>query len=328
MSPQHGRTLSQLLKHADLAMYRAKKAGRNACRIYDKGEGGRARRRAEIEAELRKAVHRGELELHYQPKIDLASRETAGVEALLRWNHPSLGAIAPGHFISVAEQSGLILPIGDWVLRTACVQSRAWADLGLPPTSIAVNFSPLQFEKPSIVEDVQEQLSDTGAHPGALELELTESMIIQNPEAVRSKLCRLKDLGISIALDDFGTGYSNLQYLRKLPIDTLKIDRSFVADTPFDTDAVAVARAVIALGRNLGFTVVAEGVENVGQAEFLASEACSLAQGFLFAAPMSARDCTEWLIQSSSKRSEQFVDRGELARVMARHRLAMPHKST
>jgi EAL domain-containing protein (putative c-di-GMP-specific phosphodiesterase class I) len=259
-------------------------------------------------------VRHGELELYYQPKIDLASRRAAGVEALVRWNHPSLGSIAPAEFIPIAEQSGLILPIGDWVLRTACEQSRAWADLGLP---IAVNFSPLQFEKPNIVEEIAELLLETGVSPEMIELELTESMIIQNPEKVRSKLCRLKDLGLTIALDDFGTGYSNLQYLRRLPIDTLKIDRSFVADIPFDADAVAVARAIIGLGRSLGFNVVAEGVEQVGQAEFLAGEGCSLAQGFLFAAPMAPNDCRNWLVRSS-----EFKGQGTGLVLGAAHRVA------
>ena len=291
-----GSTLHDLLRRADAAMYLAKDGGRSRFVMYSGDMKNRASERLYIEEELRRALRARQLEVVYQPKVDLQSGFPVGVEALVRWNHPLMGAVPPAEFIPIAEESGLILPIGDWVLETACNQVRRWMDAGLTPISVAVNVSALQFKQPEIVNIVADALERAGLASEYLELEITESMLLGHAETVTRRLEALKALGVSIALDDFGTGYSNLQSLKKLPLDTLKVDRSFISDIPDAADAASITRAVIKMGSSLGMKVVAEGVETEEQADFLIRQGCSCGQGFFYSKPLASDDCFEWLV--------------------------------
>lgn len=293
--PGHGETFSDLLRHADIAMYAAKKAGRSTYNVYTPGGDTGIAENLRLEEELRKALRLDQFELHYQPKIDMRSGTPSGLEALIRWRHPQLGVISPAVFIPIAEHSGLILPISEWVLRTTCLQIRDWIDRGLDPGPVAVNVSALQFRQAKFVEVVKNILAQNRVPASLLELEITESMVIDRPEEAIQTLRGLKGAGIHLALDDFGTGYSNLQYLKRFPLDSLKVDRSFVRDLLTSDDAKAIAGAIISLGRNLGLSVVAEGVEHHAQAAFLLSQGCTTCQGFLFALPMPAAECEAWL---------------------------------
>ncbi len=286
--PDDGRDVQGLLKAADMAMYRAKEAGKNNFQFYSPQMNSHSFERLALEAALKRALERGELLLHYQPKLELATGRIAGAEALIRWQHPDMGLVSPLRFIPIAEETGLIAPIGAWVLEEACRQTKAWQAAGLGALSIAVNLSSRQFVQGALLEEVLSALNRTGLEPRHLELELTESTVMQNPERAAGVLAELAALGVSLAIDDFGTGYSSLAYLKRFPVSTLKIDRSFIMDLPDDPDDAAITRAVIALARSLKLTVVAEGVETGRQLDFLSAHACDLVQGFFVARPLPA----------------------------------------
>jgi diguanylate cyclase (GGDEF)-like protein len=277
--PEDGRTL---LKNADIAMYRAKDKGKNNYQFYSAQMDNYSVERLSLESGLRRALEREEFVLHYQPKVNIASGLITGVEALLRWQHPELGWVAPGRFIPIAEENGLILPIGAWVLKTACIQSRAWQRQGVRRFPVAVNLSPRQFAGETLLDDVKAALDVSGLAPADLELEITEGMVMNNPERAVNLLQQLKGLGIRVAIDDFGTGYSSLAYLKRFPIDSVKVDRSFVEDIPDDVDSMAIAQAVIAMAHSLRLNVVAEGVESEAQLGFLHGEGCDEIQGYYF----------------------------------------------
>ncbi|MGE3376541.1 MAG: putative bifunctional diguanylate cyclase/phosphodiesterase [Vicinamibacteria bacterium] len=286
--PVDGETADELISHAHSAMERAKGLGGNAYQFYTKDMGASARRLVELETELRGALAAGQLELAYQPRVDLESRRISGCEALLRWNHPRLGAVSPAVFVPVAEQSGLIVPIGEWVLRTACARAKAWTDAGLPPVCVAVNLSIRQFAQQDVAALVLRVLKETGLAPAQLELEITESLIAQDTEKVIATVNRLKASGVKLAIDDFGTGYSSLSYLKHFRADALKIDMSFVRDMLADPDAAIICLAVISLAHSLRMTAVAEGVETAEQCEFLKENGCDGIQGFYFSRPVGA----------------------------------------
>ena len=248
-----------------------------------------------LETSLRRALERHEFALHYQPKNDLRRGSISGVEALLRWQHPDLGLLQPNRFISVAEETGLIVPIGKWVLETACAQNMAWQRQGLPPIRMAVNLSPRQFADPKLLNDIRAALDKSGMSPQFLELEITESMVVQNLERTVQVLDSIKRLGITLSIDDFGTGYSSMALVKKLPIDVLKIDRSFVREIANDADDKAITDAIIALGRALDLTVVAEGVETAEQEAVLRAHNCDEIQGFLISKPIPGDEFGEFL---------------------------------
>ncbi len=289
--PHDGESAEELLRNAETAMLRAKEEGGGHGRFYTQDMNALARERFTLETDLRHALERDELTLHYQPQLDLKSGRIVGVEALVRWRHKNERLIPPTHFIPLAESTGLIAPIGDWVLRTAAAQAMAWRAAGLPPTRVAVNLSPRQFEAPDLVEKVTGILDGTGLPPDHLDLEITESTLMRHPEAAAAVLRRLRALGIRIALDDFGTGHSSLSYLKRFPVDALKIDRSFVNDIGGDAQEAALASAIVALGRSLRLRVVAEGVETAEQMAFLRAQRCHEVQGFFFSPPVPAEEC-------------------------------------
>ena len=293
--PQDGETADVLIGNADVAMYRAKDGGRNAYQFFTREMSDETRRRVEIETELRAAVSRGQLHLAYQPKVDLASGRIAGCEALLRWSHPSLGPVPPARFIPIAEDSGLIVPLGDWVLRAACAQNKAWQDAGLPPIVVSVNLSPRQFLQQDVVAWVMRVLEETGLPPGRLELELTESLLTQDIEKAIATVNRLKQAGVRLAIDDFGIGYSSLSHLKRFRVDTLKIDQSFVRNLTSEVDDATIALAVIALAHNMRMTAVAEGVETEAQCRFLRLNRCDAMQGHFFSKPVPAAEMAAML---------------------------------
>jgi diguanylate cyclase (GGDEF)-like protein len=288
--PDDGRTL---LRNADIALYRAKEKGRNNYQFYSAQIDNYSRERLALESGLRRALERGELTLHYQPKVDLAAGHICGMEALLRWQHPQMGLVAPGRFIPIAEESGLIRPIGAWVLKTACMQNRAWQRQGVRRFPVAVNLSPRQFAEETLLDDIKSALAESGLTASDLELEITESMVMNDPEQAVSILRRLKELGIRVAIDDFGTGYSSLAYLKRFPIDSVKVDRSFVEDIPEDVNSMAIAQAVIAMAHSLRLKVVAEGVESEAQLSFLRGEGCDEIQGHYFSEARAASELSE-----------------------------------
>jgi diguanylate cyclase (GGDEF)-like protein len=283
--PDDAGNAEMLLKNADLAMYLAKEEGKNNYPFFSRQISSMSIERLTLEAKLRRALDNDEFTLQYQARVSITTGEITGAEALLRWWNPDLGAVSPARFIPVAEDTGLIVPIGKWVLKTACAQNVAWQRQGLPPISMAVNVSPRQFKDPRLLLDVREVLADTGMAPELLELEVTEGLIIQDVEQAMETLNALKEMGVRLAIDDFGTGYSSLAQLKRFPIDTLKIDRSFIRDIPKDSEDGAITEAIIAMGRTLGVTVVAEGVETGEQEAFLKSRACDEMQGFYFSKP-------------------------------------------
>jgi diguanylate cyclase (GGDEF)-like protein len=288
--PEDGTDAEALTKSADTAMYNAKENGRDNYKFFEQEMNARAIHRQSIEASLRRALACGEFVLHYQPKIDLQSHMIVGVEALIRWQHPKLGLVPPLQFLPIAEDCGLILPIGRWVLREACLQAHAWRQAGLPPIAIAVNTSALEFRDKNFLENTRATLGDTGLEPHYLEFELTESVLMQDGEFTNSMLRALTDLGVKLAIDDFGTGYSSLSYLRRFPIDALKIDRSFVNGVTSSPDDAAIVSAVIGMGKSLKLRVVAEGVETPEQCEFLLAQHCDEGQGYYFSRPVAAKD--------------------------------------
>nr|MCU0868228.1 EAL domain-containing protein [Burkholderiales bacterium] len=288
--PDDGSDASALMKSADIAMYRAKEAGKNNFQFYSPQMNVHSFERLTLEASLKRSVERGELRLYYQPKLALDRGRVVGMEALVRWQHPELGLVPPDRFIPIAEETGLIVPIGQWVLREACRQTCAWAAAGLGSLSVAVNLSGRQFAQDALLGQVTDALERSGLAPNQLDLEITESTAMTQPERTARVLEAIDALGIGIAIDDFGTGYSSLAYLKRFPVDVLKIDRSFVRDLPDDVDDSAITRAVIALARSLKLRVVAEGVETRRQLDFLAAHGCDIAQGYFVAAPLPPED--------------------------------------
>ena len=292
--PEDGGDAETLMKNADMAMYHAKSAGKNNVQFFAEHMNQAAAVRLKLETRLRNALGNNEFILHYQPQIELETGHVSGLEALIRWRNDELGMVSPASFIPLAEEIGLIMPIGEWVLRTACHQARRWLDEGIPFGQIAVNISPQQFRQRHFPQRVEAILAETGLPPDRLELEITESTVMETAEAAIAMLLRLKDLGVTLSIDDFGTGYSSLAYLKRFPIDRLKIDRSFVLDIETDASDATIATAVIALAHSLGLDVVAEGVETAGQNEFLRLGGCDNVQGYFHCRPVVADEAAAY----------------------------------
>src|SRR5215470_4250049 len=295
--PHDGRDTGALLKNAGAALDRAKSLGGDVYQFYTAGGTTRALKQLVLESNLRPGLERAEFVVQYQPQVDVRGFHLVGMEALVRWQHPSLGLLYPSEFVPLAEDSGLIIALGDWVMRTACAQNKLWQDAGLTPLRLSVNFSARQFQQPTFITDVAQILKDTNLDPRWLELELTESSIMKDPEEAIEKLHELKLMGIKVAIDDFGTGYSSLNYLKRFPIDTLKIDKTFVADVCRDPHDTAIVRAIINLGHALDLTVIAEGVETKEQLQYLSALECDVMQGFLFSKSLSAPAFEELLVE-------------------------------
>lgn len=293
--PDDGQDAETLIKSADTAMYHAKENGRDNYKFFKPEMNARAVKRQALEAGLRSALERQEFVLHYQPKINLRNGTVVGVEALIRWQHPTLGLLLPAEFVPIAEDCGLILPIGRWVLREACQQAQAWLQAGLAPISIAVNTSALEFRAKDFINYIRETLDSTGLEAHYLELELTESVLMRDAESTYAVLSALAGLGVKLAIDDFGTGYSSLSYLRQFPIDTLKIDQSFLAQMTNNPDDATIVSAMISMGRSLRQRVIAEGVETKEQFEFLLSQHCDEGQGYYFGRPVLPAVLTQLL---------------------------------
>jgi diguanylate cyclase (GGDEF)-like protein len=302
--PGDGGDVEALLKNADTAMYRAKANGKNNFQFYLPAMNERALEWLELERSLRLALERDEFVLHYQPQFDAVSGRIVGMEALLRWRHPELGIVYPKGFIPLAEETGLIVPLGEWVLRTACAQNRAWQNLGLPPVPVAVNFSARQFQRQDPAQVVTEALQATGLDACWLELELTESVVMSDAEAAVATLKELRELGVGISLDDFGTGYSSLSYLKRLPLGKLKIDEIFVRNLMVDPNDRAITAAIVALAHSLNLTPIAEGVERPEQLEVLRLLGCELVQGYLFSRPVDPEDAAVLLARNALPRVE------------------------
>ncbi len=299
--PQNGRNADVLLRNADSAMYKAKESGRNTFQFFTPELNRLVVERIGLEHRLRSALARRQFLLHFQPRVDLRSRRVVGAEALLRWRVPGRGLVSPARFISVAEDTGLIVPIGKWVLQAACQQNKAWQVEGLPPIVISVNVSPRQFRQDDIVATIAEALGQSGLDPRFLQIELTEGLAMHDAEKYVGMLGRISALGVQIAVDDFGTGYSSLSYLKRFPVDHLKVDRSFVRDLPADPDDAAIVQAIIALGHKLGLKVVAEGVETVEQYDYLRRSLCDEMQGYYFSKPLIASDLGAMLADQSAE---------------------------
>jgi EAL domain-containing protein (putative c-di-GMP-specific phosphodiesterase class I) len=293
--PQDGTDIEDLLVKADMAMYQAKDQGRNGYAFYGHSMAVRSLGRLELENDLRSAFQQGDFQIYYQPKIELSSGAIIGVEALLRWHHAERGWIAPDVFIPVAEETGLIAELGDWVIREACKQLNTWASEGLGYLSIAVNVSVQQFARADFVESVLRALWQYGVKPEQLELEITESLLMRNVDDTTACMKRFRAAGVTLSIDDFGTGYSSLGYLRQFPVDALKIDRSFVKDLHTSDDDAAICAAIIAMARELKLKVIAEGVANVEQLEFLRRHRCDQAQGYLISKPVPVADLEKLL---------------------------------
>jgi len=306
--PDDGQDAETLIKNADTAMYQAKENGRQGYQFFKPAMNVRAVERQSIEEGLRCALERKEFSLHYQPKVNLRTGEITGAEALLRWTHPTRGPVSPAQFIPVAEDCRLILPIGQWVLREACKQARAWLDAGLPLATMAVNISSVEFRDDNFLENVFAILTETGLDPRCLELELTESVLMKRAESAASVLKTLRARGVQVAVDDFGTGYSSLSYLRKFPIDALKIDQSFVRQITTAPDETTIVTAIISMGRSLKLRVVAEGVETQEELMFLQAHRCDEAQGFYFSRPAVAQQFA-MLLKTGIPEAAAFVHR-------------------
>ena len=296
--PFEDRKLEHLLRNADAAMYGAKELGRNTFRFYDAELNHRATKRLTLEMELRQALKRGEFVLNYQPQVSLITGAIIGTEALIRWQHPDLGLIPPGEFIPLAEETGLIIPIGEWVLRTACTQARTWQEMG-HELELAVNLSARQFEHRDLAHWVRDILRETGLEAGRLNLELTESLLTCNTPTIVAAMNVLHGLGVGFSIDDFGTGYSSLAYLKRFPIGTLKIDRSFILDVPNDTGNTAISRTIIAMAHGLGMRVIAEGIETLDQLDFVRTHRCDAIQGYYFSPPVDTEAMSGLLRQAA-----------------------------
>lgn len=297
--PSDGLDAETLVRNADAAMYRAKEEGRNNYQIYTEALNAAAVERVTLERNLRRALERNEFVLYYQPRLSIKTRQVLGVEALVRWRHPELGLIPPAQFIPLAEDTGLIVPISEWVLQTACRQNKAWQDAGLLSVDVAVNISPRQFHQDDLRSTVESALFTSGLESQYLGLELTETTLMQNPETAAEILRELKDMGVKLAIDDFGTGYSSLSHLKKFPIDSVKIDQSFVREITISPDDAAIAGAVVAMAHSMNLRVTAEGVETLEQLEFLKSLNCDEMQGYFIGRPMPAED-VEVLLRGDS----------------------------
>jgi diguanylate cyclase (GGDEF)-like protein len=286
--PADGLDVQTLTKNADMAMYLAKEEGKNGFRFFTKDTRNLSIESLQLEAALRRALERGQLSLHYQPKVGMADEGVTGVEALLRWSHPEFGAVSPAQFIPLAEETGLVVPIGRWVLREACAQAMRWQGSGLNPLSVAVNLSPRQFADEHLLDDIDEALERSGLSPSLLQLEVTESMVMRNVSRAVKVMDAIRSRGVRLAIDDFGTGYSSMSLLKQLPIDTIKIDRSFVRDLPSDSEDCAIVQAIISMAKALDLMIIAEGVETAAQEVFLRELGCDEMQGFLFSRPVVA----------------------------------------
>jgi diguanylate cyclase (GGDEF)-like protein len=300
--PNDATDVQQLLKHADNAMYQAKDAGRNTVRFFTSDLNFLLSRRLEVESKLRKAMENEEFFLRYQPQVSFADGKICGMEALIRWNDPQKGEVLPKDFVFVAEELGLIVPIGEWVFRTACQQLRSWQAEGLPPVTISVNISPRQFMSRRLVSSLLAIVRETGADPRLIELEITETMIMRNIEQSIETLAQLRAVGMQVAMDDFGVGYSSLGQLTRLPASSMKIDRSFVMNVPGDAQGSSITEAIIAMAKRLKLRVIAEGVETRAQLEFLRANHCDAFQGFLFSKPLTALEATAMLKAQATER--------------------------
>jgi diguanylate cyclase (GGDEF)-like protein/PAS domain S-box-containing protein len=301
--PDDGRDEQTLMKNADIAMYRAKEEGKNNYQFYSPDIEARSLERLVLENNLRMALERNEFFLHYQAKRNLQTGEIAGVEALVRWQHPELGVISPAQFIPLAEETGLIVLIGRWVLKTACAQNVAWQKQGLPPLCMAVNLSVRQFFDEHLIQDVADALNESGMQPALLEMEITEGMVMQDAERAIRILTAIKTLGVRLAIDDFGVGYSSLAQIKRFPIDTLKVDSSFIRDIPQNREDRAITEAIIAMGRTLSLTVIAEGVETKEQEAFLRDHNCDQSQGYYFSKPISPEDFVSFMKEHEASTS-------------------------
>jgi diguanylate cyclase (GGDEF)-like protein/PAS domain S-box-containing protein len=295
IAQEQGTTPEVLLKNADIALYRAKESGRSNYQFFSEDMNQHAIKTLQVKTGLRHALDRNELVVHYQPQVELRTGRIVGVEALVRWNHPTKGMIPPMEFIPIAEESGLIFPISEWVLTESCRQAKQWQAVGLPRLCVAVNLSGRQFRQTGLAKQVRRLLEDAGLDPDGLELELTESMLVKDAEAAIAMCTELKAIGVRFAIDDFGTGYSSLSYLKRFPVDTLKVDRSFIKELPGNSEDAAICTAIVAMAHSLNLSVVAEGVETPGQRDFLARKGFDSAQGYLFGRPVPAEQLTALL---------------------------------
>ena len=295
--PADSDDLEALIRNADAAMYSAKAGGRNNFQHYTAEMNTRAAEKLQLETRMRRAIERHEFVLHYQPKVDIENCRISGLEALLRWKSTDSGLVPPAQFIPLLEETGLIVQVGEWVAHAACQQIKAWREAGIEPVPVAINLSARQLRQQGFSHVMKRALDDAGIEPGLIQIEITESSLMENPEEAIIVLGKLNTLGIQLAADDFGTGYSSLSYLKRLPLDALKIDRSFIKDVPADADDVAITHAVIAMGHSLRLLTVAEGVETRAQADFLANNGCDLMQGYLISRPLPMEDMDRFLAQ-------------------------------
>ncbi len=293
--PKDGKDAQELLKNAEVAMFNAKELGRNNCRFFTAELNDRTIARMTMERLLRRALEREEFLLHYQPQVNLGTGQIIGVEALLRWQNPELGLVSPGTFIPLAEDTGLIVPIGEWVLQEACSRNKAWQEQGIAPLIMAVNLSPRQFWFPGLIETILKALQDSGLDPHYLELEIVESMVMRDVAAATAMLDELKMMGVHLSIDDFGTGYSSFGHLKRFPFDKLKMDISFVREVTHDPSSAAIAKAIIAMAHNLNLQVIAEGIESEGQLNYLHAHGCDEMQGFYFSRPLPAAEVEKFL---------------------------------
>ncbi len=308
--PADGDDSETLLKHADIAMYRAKERGKNTYQFYTQSINDHSFERLELESALRYALRRNELSMHYQPKVDPRTRQVVGLEALLRWQHPELGAIPPDKFIPLAEETGVIVEIGAWAIRTVCAHRQAWKEMGLPHLRVAVNLSARQFVQSSLLDDVRQALKQARLDAGWLELEITESTVMHDPDQALKLLCEFKKMGVYLTMDDFGTGYSSLAYLKRFPLDCVKIDRSFIRGVPGDASDCAITRTIINMAHSLQLKVVAEGVENFAQADFLIQQNCDEVQGYYYSRPLPEDDLVDYLLGMGDRGYQEALGGG------------------